>query len=154
MPVAIIAVLLAAQAPCAAAPCYTLFDAKNTIAFQSASPPVDLSKPISAEIERAFPGLFLVMSNVGACLEIDCDARPPVLAGSSPESSSPALALAPELHSIESYALSGVRTEVTGRHHGHGRRPGVDVTVRGHYLADGSYVHRHRRAAPGRWERR
>jgi hypothetical protein len=45
----------------ASANCYSIYDAKNRLAFQSTVAPVDLSTRISESMRARFPGGFLIM---------------------------------------------------------------------------------------------
>lgn len=55
-----IAVLLALPS-IASANCYSIYDAKNRLAFQSTVAPVDLSTRISQAMRDRFPGGYLIM---------------------------------------------------------------------------------------------
>jgi len=64
-----LAVLLALPS-LASANCYSIYDAKNQLAFQSTIAPVDLSTRISDAMRVRFPGGHLVMvPDDGACRE-------------------------------------------------------------------------------------
>lgn len=45
----------------ASANCYSIYDAKNQLAFQSTVSPIDLSTRISQEMRARFPGGFLIV---------------------------------------------------------------------------------------------
>ena len=45
----------------ASANCYSIYDAKNQLAFQSTIAPIDLSTRISESMRARFPGGFLIM---------------------------------------------------------------------------------------------
>ena len=65
-----LAALLALPSLATAANCYSIYDAKNQLAFQSTVPPVDLSTRISQSMRERFPGGFLVMvPDDGDCRE-------------------------------------------------------------------------------------
>jgi len=51
--------------------CYQLFDKGNRLVLQSTTPPVDLSKPISEEVLRLYPGHALIIGPDGVCAELD-----------------------------------------------------------------------------------
>ena len=53
-----------------AANCYSIYDAKNQLAFQSTVPPIDLSTRISQSMRERFPGGFLIIvPDDGDCRE-------------------------------------------------------------------------------------
>nr|HET7858360.1 hypothetical protein [Caldimonas sp.] len=56
-----LAVLLALPGAAGAANCYSIYDTKNQLAFQSTVPPVDLSGRISQAMQQSYPGGFLVI---------------------------------------------------------------------------------------------
>jgi hypothetical protein len=56
-----IAVLLALPSLAGAANCYSIYDAKNRLAFQSTVAPVDLSTRISQSMRERFPGGYLII---------------------------------------------------------------------------------------------
>jgi hypothetical protein len=56
-----LAVLLALPGAAGAANCYSIYNAKNQLAFQSTVPPVDLSGRISQAMQQSYPGGFLVI---------------------------------------------------------------------------------------------
>lgn len=56
-----LAVLLALPSVAGAGNCYSIYDAKNRLAFQSTVPPVDLSGRISQAMRESYPGGFLIM---------------------------------------------------------------------------------------------
>ena len=56
-----LAALLALPSLANAANCYSIYDAKNQLAFQSSVPPIDLSTRISQSMRERFPGGFLVI---------------------------------------------------------------------------------------------
>ncbi len=57
--------------PLASAACYQLFDQKNKLVLQSSSAPVDTSKSLRDEVDRLFPGHFLIVGADGPCPEVD-----------------------------------------------------------------------------------
>ena len=62
--------LLALPSLAGAANCYSIYDAKNLLAFQSTVPPIDLSTRISQSMHQSFPGGFLIMApDDGDCRE-------------------------------------------------------------------------------------
>ena len=56
-----LAVLLSLPSVAGAANCYSIYDAKNQLAFQSTVAPVDLSARISQSMRERFPGAHLVI---------------------------------------------------------------------------------------------
>ena len=56
-----LALLLALPGLAGAANCYSIYDAKNRLAFQSTVPPIDLSARISQGMREHFPGGHLVI---------------------------------------------------------------------------------------------
>jgi hypothetical protein len=53
--------LLLALPALAEANCYSMYDGRNNLSFQSTVAPVDLSMPISSSMRSRFPGLHLVI---------------------------------------------------------------------------------------------
>ena len=49
--------------------CFTMFDAKNALVYQSTTTPINLSGSISDQMTRFFPSRYLVISDVGTCAE-------------------------------------------------------------------------------------
>jgi hypothetical protein len=65
-----LAAVLALPTLANAANCYSIYDAKNQLAFQSTVPPIDLSTRISQAMRERFPGGFLVIvPDDGDCRE-------------------------------------------------------------------------------------
>jgi hypothetical protein len=56
-----LAVLLALPSVAGAANCYSVYTAKNQLAFQSTVPPIDLSGRISVAMRDAYPGGYLII---------------------------------------------------------------------------------------------
>ena len=56
-----LAVLLALPSLAGAANCYSIYDTKNRLAFQSTVPPIDLSARISQTMRDRYPGGFLII---------------------------------------------------------------------------------------------
>ena len=56
-----LAVLLALPGVAGAANCYSIYDAKNQLAFQSTVAPVDLSGRISQAMRDGYPGGYLII---------------------------------------------------------------------------------------------
>jgi hypothetical protein len=65
-----VAVVLALPSVAQAANCYSIYDAKNQLAFQSTVAPIDLSTRISQTMRERFPGGFLIIvPDDGDCRE-------------------------------------------------------------------------------------
>jgi hypothetical protein len=56
-------------APAHATECFSMFDAANTLVYQSTTTPINLSGSISIQMARYFPSRYLVISDVGTCVE-------------------------------------------------------------------------------------
>ena len=56
-----LAIPLALPSIASAANCYSVYDAKNQLAFQSTVPPIDLSTRISQSMRERFPGGYLII---------------------------------------------------------------------------------------------
>lgn len=56
---ALVLTLVGANAP-AWGNCYSVYNEKGSLIFQSVYPPVDLDKPVAEAIQRRFPGAVLV----------------------------------------------------------------------------------------------
>ena len=69
------AVLLACPAaiafctPPANAECFSMYDAKNALVYQSPTSPIDLSRPISQEMALHYPSRALVIATSMSCSE-------------------------------------------------------------------------------------
>ena len=142
----LLAIALSMFMPEAYSACYTVTDKLNVTVYQSDVSPIDLSKAITEEIERIFPGGHLVTSIYS------CDSN----GNFSGEDS--------ESYEIfgETYSSTGTipRTRrrnpfsqggqyIGGGSSSSGRTAGTDVTVRS-YQRSGQTVQGHTRAAPGR----
>jgi len=65
-----LALLLALPSIAGAANCYSIYDAKNRLAFQSTVSPIDLSARISQTMRENYPGGFLIIvPDDGDCRE-------------------------------------------------------------------------------------
>ena len=64
-----LATLAAATTPALAVECFSMFDAKNALTYQSSAAPIDLSGSISTQMARRFPGRHLTISDLGTCPE-------------------------------------------------------------------------------------
>lgn len=58
---------LAAASPASAVECFSMYDAKNALVYQSSTSPINLGRPISEQMTRRFPARHLVISDIGAC---------------------------------------------------------------------------------------
>jgi|GEM_PF-6211900 len=67
LPLFAFACVFAAQAH--ATECFSMFDASNTLVYQSTTTPINLSGSISVQMARLFPSRYLVISDVGTCVE-------------------------------------------------------------------------------------
>ena len=65
----LLATLCAATSPAFAIECFSMFDAKNALVYQSSSTPIDLSHSISEQMTRRFPARHLIISDLGSCPE-------------------------------------------------------------------------------------
>jgi hypothetical protein len=84
-----LAALLALPSVTNAANCYSIYDAKNQLTFQSTVPPIDLSTRISQAMRERFPGGFLVIvPDDGDCREFRTGSlvSPRFDSGKAPES--------------------------------------------------------------------
>ncbi|MBS0445183.1 MAG: hypothetical protein JSR59_04445 [Proteobacteria bacterium] len=71
VPLVVAALALAAPA-LASAYCFSIYDNQNRLTYQSQTPPIDLSMPISQGMAQRFPGQHLVMGNdASQCVEVD-----------------------------------------------------------------------------------
>jgi hypothetical protein len=68
--------------------CYTVYDRANRIVYNSQTPPVDMSRPISETVPTVFPGGTMIFD-----LSSDCPRNPParVVANPAPDRPSPLL---------------------------------------------------------------
>lgn len=66
-PQSCLAGLLALATGGAGAACYTVYDRANRVVYQSAQPPVDMSRPLHQTLPQAFPGGHLVFDGNGDC---------------------------------------------------------------------------------------
>ena len=81
----LLAPLLASASPAFAVECFSMYDAKNALVYQSTSVPIDLSRSVSEQMARRFPGRHLVISDSGACPEAGvASAATPTQATNSP----------------------------------------------------------------------
>lgn len=59
----VVLALVLGTAPAAHAACFTIYDEKNVVVYQSTEPPIDLSQRIGTQMARRFPRHFLVMAD-------------------------------------------------------------------------------------------
>jgi hypothetical protein len=148
-----LAVLVATQAHCGS--CFMLYAPSGKMVLQTQEPIIDLSRSISEETARKFPGHQVIVAPAHYCPEIDL--RPPAQGPAKLEgngrtpSDSPALALAQPIGSDGGLLPS---TEPYASGYGSRHQAGRDVRVRTYERRDGTVVRGHTRAAPGRGSRR
>ncbi len=90
----------------ASATCYQLFDKKNRLVLQSSTAPVDTSRSLRDEVDRLYPGHFLIMSAQAPCVEIDELSRQVTALPTTPLDRGP-IRIAPESDSIGAGKSSG-----------------------------------------------
>jgi hypothetical protein len=132
--------------PLAAAQCYTLYSPSNKVVYQSTEPLVDLSRPVSAQVEALHPGHHLVISDGNHCPEVDergLATRIPIGRNNSNAMDSLAArtgaGLLPTPGPSASYLIPGA-----------GTTPGTDIRVRAYTRSDGVRVRGHTRSRPSR----
>jgi hypothetical protein len=92
--------LLSSSLP-ASAECFSMYDAKNALVYQSPTSPIDLSRPISQEMALHYPSRALVIATSMSCAEGQTTSRyigaeeSGALYGSATSAGSPATAGAP-----------------------------------------------------------
>ena len=126
--------------------CFTITDQTNKTIYQSNTSPIDLSKSISEEMARHYPGSHLVTSIY------DCNRN-----GPSDDDDSEAWNLLSELkyssgasrYNRSRGSLSNGGQSTGGQLSGNNRNAGTDVSVRS-YQRGGRTVQGYTRAAPGR----
>ena len=140
--------LAALTAPALAqANCYSIYDAKNQLAFQSTIAPVDLSRQISDAMRARFPGGYLVMiPGDDACREYRAGStvRPRFDAGGLTSSS----AMRSEEILQASPLLSGTRSTMYGDNQNLGG--GVNDTASREAARSGTTLNVRRQAPPAR----
>jgi hypothetical protein len=136
--------------------CFAVYDAKDSLVLQTTETPIDLSKSISGQMEKKFPGHYLTMSNVGYCPFIEKKPERVASTSISGDTRRPSAAeIASFLAQTPSFGdggdgdipgvSSGLNGGGTGRH-----QPGRDVNVRAYTRSNGTAVSAHTRASPGR----
>ncbi len=101
--------LLVAVPVLAEANCYSVYDARNVLTFQSTLTPIDLSLRIGDAVQTRFPGAFLVMiPDESSCREVRSDLQPrfTTQAGASARSNE-ALQASPLLRNSRAMGASG-----------------------------------------------
>jgi hypothetical protein len=145
---ALLLIALAAQAEVqASTQCFSLFDPKNKLVYQSTDSLVDLSRSISEQVAAKYPGHHLVITPASYCPEVD--ERPSTRALAKPMDGaarttyeSPLLDLADDTTSSDG---SSPAASARGN-----QEPGKDVRVRTYRRGNGTVVQSHTRAAPGK----
>ena len=126
--------------------CYTITNISNSVIYESSESPIDLSKTISEEMARLYPGNHLVTS-IYACNanrrsdEDDPEVWELLSTQYLSNSSSPT-------HSGRRSSLSSDQY-TNSRPSRSGQAAGTDISVRS-YQRDGKTVQSYTRAAPGR----
>lgn len=147
----------------ASAKCYQLFDKKDRLVLQSTSSPVDLSKPISDEVRRLYPGHYLIMAELSPCPELDevgRDDRPFMPTADAliresiaiPSDSDDRPYTLPSRPGVGSYLGPGSYSSSGGG--SYRSPPGTDVRVRSYTRDDGTVVRSYTRARPGSGSKR
>jgi len=156
VPTVVALALCATSLQTGAQACYTLIDKSNNIAIQSQSSPIDLSRPISAEIQSLYPGYHFTISNQNPCPEIDAR-RPRLEANKLPQAPLdrgpitilPAnnLEVSSANFNLSSGGGSSMKIPYSNRTiSGHAHTPGRDIQVRSYTRSDGTFVPGHTRA--------
>jgi hypothetical protein len=143
----------AATAGLANAQCYSLYDVKNILVLQTQRAPVNLANDLSEEVQRAFPGHNLIVTDNTPCTEVDeltarnapikLPAQPlnrgPIALNAGGESS-----FGPYGGSDSSNAHSASRG--AGRSSSSRTRAGADIHVKSYTRSDGTDVLAHTRS--------
>lgn len=141
----------------AVAACYQLFDKKDRLVLQSTTPPVDLSKPLSDEVGRLYPGHYLIMGGGGPCVELDELNRAVVKLPAESLNRGP-IRIAPESDELPYVpppaTYSGAPATLGAGGSSYRSPPGTDVRVRSYTRGDGTIVRAHTRARPGSGSKR
>ncbi len=74
---------LGAAAPAHAVECFSIYDARNTLVYQTANAPIDLSRSIGDQMARRFPSRYLVIADVSPCAPVGAAAVDPTLGPAS-----------------------------------------------------------------------
>ena len=53
----------------ASAACYSMYDARNALVYQSSTSPIDLSRTVSEQMSARFPSRALVISTTTSCAD-------------------------------------------------------------------------------------
>jgi hypothetical protein len=136
--------------------CFAIYDAKDSLVLQTTDTPIDLSKSISAQMEKKFPGHYLTMSNVSYCPHIERKPERVASTSISGDTKRPSAAeIARFLAQTPSFGDGGDGNSsgTSGGLYGGGigrHQPGRDVNVRAYTRSNGTAVSAHTRASPGR----
>lgn len=166
-PVYLIAAAVVLMASANAATCYTLLAPNGSVARQSTQSPVDMSRSISDEVARRFPGHHLVFGPANSCQEIGPEHVERTVAVGGVSSSSRSQASTELFSGYQASVMGGDELMSSGAPSAGGsaiggsfsggsyassgsRSPGTDVRVRGQTRRDGTYVRPHTRSAPRR----
>ncbi len=68
------AAAFATALPAQAVECFSIYDARNTLVYQTSTAPIDLSRPIEDQMARRFPARYLVISDATPCGQGDASA--------------------------------------------------------------------------------
>ncbi len=61
------AAAVAAAAPAHAIECFSMYDARNALVYQTPTAPIDLSRSIEDQMARRFPARYLVIADASPC---------------------------------------------------------------------------------------
>ena len=73
----------AAAAPACAVECFSIYDTRNTLVYQTANSPIDLSRSIEDQMARRFPSRYLVIADVSPCAPVGAAAVDPAVGPAS-----------------------------------------------------------------------
>lgn len=79
---ALILLVLAGASICAAVPahaveCFSIYDARNALVYQTSTSPIDLSRSIGDQMARRFPSSYLVIADASPCVAVGRAAMDP-----------------------------------------------------------------------------
>lgn len=141
----------------ASAACYQLFDKDNKLVLRSTTPPVDTSRSYSEEVERRFPGHFLVVGGDGPCPEVDEFRRAvklPEPLNRGPVRVGPDATPRPTVASGSPYRPPSSTRAGIGSVGAVDPACGDDVGVKSYTRKDGTVVRAHKRGCPGSGSKR
>ena len=136
--------------------CFAVYDAKDSLILQTTESPIDLSKSISGQMEKKFPGHYLTMSNVGYCPYIEKKPERIPSTSISGDTRHPSAAeIARFLAQTPSFSDDGDGGSAGTSNGSYGsggarRQSGRDVNVHAYTRSNGTAVSAHTRASPGR----